>query len=117
MNKISRDLNPNNNGYTFKSQHNVNTGDTPVTNPSLSNDETIKASLDYIGMINCPSINPRHNSRVQKSVREFLDDPELVEEKLSLQDDLIKRGYHPSDAIEKTELFFKALKDGRTYKN
>lgn len=118
MNNISSDLNPKG-GYTRAVRQDYcpcNLQECKSTHQD--NNEGLRQSLDYIGMINRPqNTNSSYNSRTQKSVQEFLKNPELIEEKIAFQDELISRGYTPEAALEKTELFFQALKDSNTYKN
>lgn len=118
MNNISSDLNPKS-GYTRAIRQDCcQCGFQECKNFCQDNDDGLRQSLDYIGMINRPqNMNHAYNPRTQKSVQEFLKNPELIEEKIAFQDELMSRGYAPEEAMEKTEMFFQALKDYNTYKN
>lgn len=118
MNNISSDLNPKG-GYTRAIRQDCcQCGSQECKSFYKDNNDGLRQSLDYIGMINRPQgMNSTYNPRTQKSVQEFLKNPELIEEKIAFQDELMASGYAPEIAMEKTEMFFKALKDCNTYKN
>lgn len=114
MNEISRDLTMNNGSCPKRPETSFENKEAvePCSNSSCNMED----SLEYIGKINQAHFNTTNNP-VKKSVEEFLSDPELAEDKIALQDFLISRGYSAQAAFEKTEMFYRALKDKETYKN
>lgn len=114
MNEISRDLTMNNGGCPKKPEAPFENKEAveACSNSSCS----MKDSLEYIGKINQAHFNTTNNP-VRKSVEEFLNNPELIEDKISFQDFLISKGYSAQDAFEKAEMFYKALKNKETYES
>lgn len=57
----------------------------------------------------------KSDSSISDSVEKILTNPDFVQSHVDFCDELIQRGYSLEDAIEKTDMFFDALKSADIY--
>ena len=105
-----------------KNANNNSTNSTSKTQTTTSNvctpDNSMQDSMEFLGAMGCAQVN-MNNLNSKKSVRQamekFIQNPEYVQAHVDFCDSLVARGYKLEEAIEKSDMFFGALKDKNIY--
>ena len=92
---------------------------TQIAMPEMDIDKnTMRDSMEFLSSIGCAQVNMDNlntSRTTRQAMEKFLQNPEYVQAHVEFCDGLVAKGYCLEEAIEKSDLFFGALKDESIY--
>ena len=118
-NEISNDITMRSIVNRLEAAYNKDSAQNPVSSYEKFNpksEQCAQSSMECLNMLGHAKVNMDNTSkRVENYIEQYKKNPDYAAYCVEFHDSLLERGYNGLDAVNKTEMFFTALKNGKIY--